>query len=266
MQGWIKLHRKFVEWEWFHRSEMVQAMLYFILMANHAPNKWQGFTIETGQFVTSFDKISKATGLTIQTIRTCINRLKSTGEITTKTTNKYSVVTICKYDNYQDINPIEQQAEQQAEQQTSNKQSTTNKNDKNKENNISVSFETFRKSFPGTKRGLETELKNFMKKNNPEIVYLLLPALEKEKQNRANLEYQKKIDSKIFIPSWKNLSTWINQKCWEQEFSEIMPGNQVNGKITVRQTVTVPLIDPEIQKRLNAQQSKPPVKQYEAQN
>ena len=265
MQGWIKLHRKFVEWEWFRRSEMVHTMLYFILMANHAPNKWQGFTIETGQFVTSFDKISKATGLTIQTIRTCINRLKSTGEITTKTTNKYTVVTICKYDNYQDTNPIEQQTEQQAEQQTSNKQVTTNKNDKNKETNISVIFEAFRKSFPGTKRGLETELKNFLKKNTSEVVHLLLPALEKEKQNRANLEEQKKTDSKIFIPTWKNLSTWINQNCWEQEFSEIKPNKQVNGKIVAGQSTTASCIDSEILKRANAQQSKP-AKQYEAQN
>ena len=92
-----------------------------------------------------------------------------------------------------------------------------------------------------------------MKKNNPEVVYLLLPALEKEKQNRAKLEQQKKYDSKIFIPSWKNLSTWINQKCWEQEFSEIIPSNQVNGKIAVARTSSAPCIDPEIQRRLNAQ-------------
>ncbi len=125
---------------------------------------------------------------------------------------------------------------------------------------ISVSFETFRKSFPGTKRGLKTELENFLKKNNSESIKLLLPALEKEIQYRLKL-----VEQNEFIPSWKNLSTWINQKCWEQEFREINTIKQVNGKIAASQTVTVPLIDPEIIRRSNEENLKT-IKQHELQN
>ena len=81
---------------------------------------------------------------------------------------------------------------------------------------ISIMFEDFRKKYPGTKRGLETELENFLKKNDPEVVQQLLPALMKEIEWRIEAEQQQE-----FVAPWKNLSTWINQKCWEQEFPRI---------------------------------------------
>lgn len=80
-------------------------------------------------------------------------------------------------------------------------------------------FDIFRKAYPGTKRGLQTELKLFLKKNKPEVVKLLLSALQKEIDNRNKLAQIEQ-----FVPPWKNLSTWINKKCWEQEFP------QINGK------------------------------------
>ena len=85
----------------------------------------------------------------------------------------------------------------------------------NVKNNINNVFEAFRLEFPGIKRSLKTELDNFLKRNSPEVAPLLLPALEKEKRHRKKTEQQNG-----FIPQWKNLSTWINQRCWEQEFTE----------------------------------------------
>lgn len=96
------------------------------------------------------------------------------------------------------------------------------KGKKSKED-ISVIFDQFRVEFPGTKRGLKTELENFLKKNKPEVVELLLPALNKEKNHREQLSA-----NKHFIPEWKNLSTWINQRCWEQEFTDVK--KPLNGK------------------------------------
>ncbi|MGV8095985.1 MAG: Lin1244/Lin1753 domain-containing protein [Mangrovibacterium sp.] len=93
---------------------------------------------------------------------------------------------------------------------------------KKRKENISVIFDQFRVEYPGTKRSLKTEFENFLKKNKPEVVELLLPALNKEKEHRYQLARNKQ-----FAPEWKNLSTWINQRCWEQEFPEVKP---VNGK------------------------------------
>ncbi len=139
--GWIKLHRKFLEWEWFDKPEMVQLFIFLLLSANHADNDWRGMTIKRGQLVTSYASIKEKTGLSVQTIRTCIRRLKSTSELTSKVTSQFTIITICNYDSYQQTEnatnkPINKRTNKPltSNQQATNKQSTTNKNDKNDKN------------------------------------------------------------------------------------------------------------------------------------
>ena len=132
--GWIKLHRKIQDWEWYQNSEMVHLFLHFLLLANHEPGKWQGQQIETGQFITGRIELSQKTGISQQTIRTCIARLKSTNEITVKSTNKFSIITLVKWKDYQikgQSSTTKSTSQLTNEQPTTNQQLTTNK--KNKE-------------------------------------------------------------------------------------------------------------------------------------
>jgi hypothetical protein len=99
-EGWIKLYRKFEEWEWFNKSEMVHLFIYLLINANSKDETWQGVDIKRGQLITGRKSISGKTGISERTIRTCIERLKTTNELSVKTTNKYSLITICKYDEY----------------------------------------------------------------------------------------------------------------------------------------------------------------------
>lgn len=101
MEGWVTLHRKFLQWEWFDKPEMVQLFIWMLLNACYADKKWQGTVIKRGQLLTTTPKIMEALRLTERQTRTCISRLKSTGEVSVKTTNKYSIITICNYDRYQ---------------------------------------------------------------------------------------------------------------------------------------------------------------------
>lgn len=98
--GFMFLHRQLLDWEWFDNSQMVHIWVYLLLKANYQDENWHGIMIPRGSFVTSIGGISKDTRLSARTIRTCLDKLKSTGEVTIKTTNKYSIVTICKYDSY----------------------------------------------------------------------------------------------------------------------------------------------------------------------
>ncbi|MDD3019499.1 MAG: hypothetical protein PHX61_00800 [Alphaproteobacteria bacterium] len=139
--GWIKIHRKLIDWQWFDKPEMVQLFVFFLLSANHESKKWNGTTIKRGQFVTSLESVKLKTGLSIQTIRTCIKRLKLTNEITSTSTSRFTIITICNYASYQQKEnttnkPINTPNNKQVtnEQQTSNKRLTTNKNDKNEKN------------------------------------------------------------------------------------------------------------------------------------
>lgn len=79
-------------------------------------------------------------------------------------------------------------------------------------------FDYFRQSYPGKKNGLNSEFENFCKKNQNWIqcVELLMPALTKEIDNRIHREEFGK-----FNPEWKNLQTWINKRCWEQEHESL---------------------------------------------
>jgi hypothetical protein len=76
------------------------------------------------------------------------------------------------------------------------------------------SFDEFRKLYPGTKRGNATEFENFKKKHKDwqEVIDLLMPSLQSQIEHRAKLQ-----ENNQFVPQWKNLQTWINQRCWEIE-------------------------------------------------
>lgn len=77
-------------------------------------------------------------------------------------------------------------------------------------------FSNFRNGFPGRKNGLDVEFKNFKRHQDwKDCVPSLMPSLESEIEWRV-----KKLETG-FVPQWKNLSTWINQRCWEQELEEI---------------------------------------------
>ena len=132
--GFIMLHRRLIEWEWFNDSKVLHVFLYCLMRANHKPNKWRGINIDTGQFITSRDNIATATGLSVQSIRTALNKLQSTSELTIKTTNRNTVISITNWHLYQQ-KQSKQPAEQPAQQPTNNQQTTTNNNDNN-DNNI----------------------------------------------------------------------------------------------------------------------------------
>lgn len=137
MDGWIKLHRRFLKWEWYQDDHMVRLFIHLLLKANHESNKWKGMKIDRGQLVTGRKQLSRETGISEQSIRTCINRLKSTSELTIKPTNQYSIITICNYDTYQFNEPITNQQNNQPipnDQPATNQRLTTNKNDKNDKN------------------------------------------------------------------------------------------------------------------------------------
>lgn len=141
--GWIKLHRKLTSWEWYTDSKMVHLFLHILLNANHDDNKWRGIEVLRGQLITGINSLSESTGISTQSIRTCLNRLKSTSEITIKSTNKYSVITVCNYDSYQ----IEEKksTSKSTRKPTNNQQSTNNKQEGEEDNDKSLS--TWRSDF-----------------------------------------------------------------------------------------------------------------------
>ena len=125
----MKLHRKVLEWEWYDDLNVFRLFMHLILTANHKDKKYKGVMIKKGSVMTGYHKLSHDTGLSVQQTRTALSKLKSTNEITIKTSPKGTIIQVVAYEDYQ-----EQQTEQQVKQQTINKQVTTNKNVKNEKN------------------------------------------------------------------------------------------------------------------------------------
>lgn len=126
MDGFIKLHRKLLEWEWYSDEKVTRLFIHCLLKANYIDKKWQGIIIKRGSFITSYQKLSGETGLSVQSVRTCINKLKSTGELTGLSHTQYTIISINQYDDYQETNK-QTNKRLTNDQQTTNKQLTTTK-------------------------------------------------------------------------------------------------------------------------------------------
>jgi len=103
--GWIKLHRKIIECGFFNNPDLSHFWIWCLLKASHKELKtsigFQIISVSPGQFVFGRKVAAIETGLSERTVRTCIKHLCELGNISVKTTNKFSIITICKWDTYQ---------------------------------------------------------------------------------------------------------------------------------------------------------------------
>lgn len=99
--GWVKLHRKLLEWEWYEDAHMVHLLVHLLLTATHEDRKYKGLTIKRGQVVTSIKELAEALGTPESSTRLRIKRLKSCGFISIKVAHNKTTITICNYDSYQ---------------------------------------------------------------------------------------------------------------------------------------------------------------------
>ena len=125
MSGWIKLHRRLLDWEWYDDQNVFRVFMHLLLTANFEPSKYKGYDIPAGCKVAGVHALAEQTGLTSQKVRTALDKLKSTKEITIKTTNKFSIISVRCWNDYQRDNK-----QITNHQQTSNKQVTTSKEGK----------------------------------------------------------------------------------------------------------------------------------------
>ncbi len=112
----------------------MRVFLHLILQANYKATEWRGETILRGQLLTGRKQLSKELKLSEKQIRVALNHLKTTSEVAIKTTNRYSIITICNYNDYQDRKERKGPAERPREGPTKGQQGATS-NKVNKGNN-----------------------------------------------------------------------------------------------------------------------------------
>ena len=134
--GYIKLYRKLKDWDWYDNLITKSVYIHILLSVNHKQGKWQGIIIEKGSYITSVNKLASETHLSERNIRTAIKHLISTNDITTKATNKYTLIKVVKWASYQvkelvsdKLNNKQADKRPTSKRQASDKQVTTNNND-----------------------------------------------------------------------------------------------------------------------------------------
>lgn len=105
--GWIKLHRKILNWEWYKDSNVCRVYIHFLLTAVYEDTKWKGKSLKKGDCIFSIAEMSKQLDLTRQQLRTVMEKLKSTNNITIKSTNNYHIINITKYSSFIEENAKE---------------------------------------------------------------------------------------------------------------------------------------------------------------
>lgn len=112
MDGFVKLFRKMQSWGWYTDSNTKAVFIHCLLRANINEGVWKGIHYGKGEFITSIPTLCRELGLTAQNVRTAINHLISTGEITVSLTDKVTgrkipkgrIITVNKWSEYQPSN------------------------------------------------------------------------------------------------------------------------------------------------------------------
>ena len=142
MDGWVKLHRKLLEWEWKTDKNCFLLFVHLLLVACFKQTKFCGRVLNAGQYICTVRRLAADTGLTENEVRGALRKLTKTGELSTESTNKFTLVTITNYAFYQgwDFETAKQSTneEQAANFQITAKNETENKHN-NKNNNLNNS-------------------------------------------------------------------------------------------------------------------------------
>ena len=90
-----------LNWRWYTNPNTFRLFFHLLLTANYEPKDFETITVQRGQRIVSIQKLSEELNASVRSIRTALNHLKSTNEVTIETTTKYSIITIKNYDMYQ---------------------------------------------------------------------------------------------------------------------------------------------------------------------
>jgi hypothetical protein len=98
--GFIMLQREIVNWEWYTDVNTCKLFVHCLLKVNYSKKKWQGYTINKGEFITSYEKLAVETGLSVSKVRTALSKLINTDHILVEPTTHFTKIIIPKLNDF----------------------------------------------------------------------------------------------------------------------------------------------------------------------
>lgn len=99
--GYVMLHRKVLDWEWYRDRNTKSLFFHLLLTVNIQETLWNGVKIPRGARVASYAILAQELGMTVKEIRTGCGHLERTGELARQSYPKFTVFTVVHYDSYQ---------------------------------------------------------------------------------------------------------------------------------------------------------------------
>ena len=101
-KGYVKLWRSIAQKQWWNEFKTSRLMIVILLNANWEDRICDGIEVKRGSLLTSYRSLAKMSGLSVQEIRTALNHLEATHDITrtskNTSTNHYTLITVENYD------------------------------------------------------------------------------------------------------------------------------------------------------------------------
>lgn len=219
--GWIKLHKRLIDWGWYKDVNTKTVFLHLLLTANYEPKEFLGKRIERGQAVFGYRDLARDLGISVQCARTAISHLKSTGEITLEATQRFTVATIVKWPLYQCADGDDNTACNTApntqtthDQHTANTQLTPSKKKEGKKEEkkqiLPGGFDAFYAAYP--RKVSPHDARKAWDKLTPDatLVEDIMSGLE-----RFVAEHKASLASGKFTPEYPYPATWLNKRRWQ---------------------------------------------------
>lgn len=145
--NYVTINRKILNWEWYKNVNTFKVFIHLILKANWKAGRFEGIDIPRGSLVTSIENLAFETGLSVRNVRTALDHLENTGEVTTKGYSKFTVIVVNNYDIYQ-------AGDRWTDKQLTNNRQTTDKQPTSNRQATDKQSTTIEKGNNGTKKSL----------------------------------------------------------------------------------------------------------------
>ena len=101
MEGFIRLHRSLMQWEWYKDETTMRLFIHCLLNANIKESNHKGRVINRGSFVSGRFVLAEELGSTPSKIRTSLKKLQASKEIEITIDARGTIISVLNYDNYQ---------------------------------------------------------------------------------------------------------------------------------------------------------------------
>lgn len=241
MDGYIKIFRQIKDWAHFQEPSVLLMWIWLLVSVNFKDGYFHGKLVKKGEIITSFRKISEETGLSVNTIRSCLDKLKMSGEITQKKSensqiSQYTHIVINQFVKYQSVSMVDTPTDTLVDTLIDTPTDTLVDNNRRKkrntrkeEDNMDVAFATdqpkskpIKKSLEERKNDFYNEIAQYVGKYEREMLRAFYDYWSEENQQHTKMRFE-------IEKTWSTagrLATWYRR----QNESQNINNQQLNNK------------------------------------